>query len=113
MAWEKGKRRHPEPNDWVQIIHRVKEVIISRSSIRSLARTLNVSDRTLRRWLSMEDIPPEPMQSKLREFCGYGDPKEVLPPVPRTTPRPTRKQVSDEWLNATAAEKHDLTYHGN
>jgi transcriptional regulator with XRE-family HTH domain len=77
-AARRGVRQHPEPPDLPRLLAQIQE--ITRRAIRGgsvgpdprsrreLARHLGISDRTIRRWLSGEDVPPPAHIRALRKW---------------------------------------------
>lgn len=51
--WRKGKKRHNEASDIVELLR----IVVQKATINRTARYLNISPRTLKRWLSGEDNP--------------------------------------------------------
>lgn len=86
--WPSGKRRHPDAGEWSAIRLRLTALLEDHYSPRrepkvscgELARTLNVNDRTVRRWRDGIDNPDEDTQaaigrwvSETLEMIGRGD----------------------------------------
>lgn len=61
--WQRGRRRHAvEPSRHQRVLQQLRTLLDTRArrgviSVRALAEHVRVSDRSVRRWLSEEDIP--------------------------------------------------------
>jgi hypothetical protein len=72
-GWIKGKRRHADCGDWSRIRISLCALINDRwqmgvISARVLARDLDVSEKTVRRWMAGEDRPIPEMQEAVRQW---------------------------------------------
>jgi len=65
--WTKGKRRN-NPRGWKVLLALLKRYVRERASGRKTAVAIGVSDRTLRRWISGEDVAGEEHAAQLREL---------------------------------------------
>ena len=72
-GWPTGKRRHPV-GTWPDTLARLRALMeqprrgtISRNA---LAKAVGVSEGTVRRWVSAEDIPSPEMQAAVRKWVG-------------------------------------------
>ena len=70
--WPKGRRRHDD-RDWATVRKRLAKALEEwfcrgRVSIREAARRLDVSTRTVGRWLAGEDVPPVSMQRRVNQL---------------------------------------------
>ncbi len=65
--WPAGRRRN-NPRGWPLLLARLKKYVAQRASCNETARAIGVSDRTLRRWLSGEDLPGEESAAQIREL---------------------------------------------
>ena len=94
--WPAGKRRNPAPDgvDLDRLMADVRRVIDSRrqagASIKSLAVSLGVDVRTLRKWLSRDDNPPA---SQVAHLAGM-----VL------ARGPDGLQEANDWADGLAAQ---------
>jgi hypothetical protein len=72
--WPLGKRRNKVADDWHQVRETLTQLVTVHlvATIRSqtaLAEKLGVSQRSVGRWISGEDVPQSLYQSKLRTWC--------------------------------------------
>jgi transcriptional regulator with XRE-family HTH domain len=72
--WTKGKRRNPDQGTWSKVRLTLQSLVDEyyEPKLRSrakVARDLEVSDRTVRRWLKGEDIPSVELQMAVRQWC--------------------------------------------
>ena len=65
--WPAGRRRN-NPRGWSLLLGRLKKYVDQRASARQTARSLGVSDRTLRRWLDGEHVGGEEHAAQIREL---------------------------------------------
>jgi hypothetical protein len=75
--WPKGKRRNEPTPDWPKVRRRLERLLrtpsrshsgeVSRSRC-GLARFLRVSDRQVRRWLALDDMPSAETVARIAEF---------------------------------------------
>ncbi|MDR3634365.1 MAG: helix-turn-helix domain-containing protein [Isosphaeraceae bacterium] len=72
--WTKGKRRSSlSPAVWSALRQRIVDLLDEAPlpevrSMRALATLLGVTDRTVRRWLAGEDLPPPNAMARLRAW---------------------------------------------
>jgi len=72
-GWPVGKRRHPV-GTWPDTLARLRALlqqprrgVVSRNA---LAKAVGVSEGTVRRWVSGEDVPSVGMQGKVKRWVG-------------------------------------------
>jgi len=65
--WPAGKRRNPT-RGVRSLLASVRRVVKQRTSLRRAAIGIEVDTRTLRRWLSGEDVPSEANQQAIRAW---------------------------------------------
>ena len=72
-GWPVGKRRHPV-GTWTATLARLRALltqprrgVVSRNA---LAKSVGVSEGTVRRWVSAEDIPSPGMQAAVKRWVG-------------------------------------------
>lgn len=65
--WPAGKRRN-NPRGWPLLLGRLKKYCEQRDSVKGAARAIGVCDRTLRRWLTGEDVPGEESAAQVRHL---------------------------------------------
>jgi hypothetical protein len=82
--WPKGKRRNDPSPDWPRVRKRLERLLRSPErprgivdrpirSRRGLAAYLSVSDRQVRRWLAMDDMPSADTVDRIATFCAAID----------------------------------------
>lgn len=72
-GWPSGKLRHEQQGHWPATLRALGRLLTQepRHGVRSrkaLARELEASDRTVRRWLAGEDLPPAETQDAVRAW---------------------------------------------
>lgn len=123
MPWPRGKRRSDAGEDEARVMLAELRRQIDRNrqagaSVRHTARWLGVSDRTLRRWLTGEDLPPANIIAGLRQVL-------LVPPMPPITASHDRRSwdairadfgrsmaAAAREDRQTAADRADRQYHG-
>jgi response regulator RpfG family c-di-GMP phosphodiesterase len=77
--WPKGKRRHEASPDWPKVRKRLERLLRSPErkqhvdrpsrSRRGLAEYLGISDRQVRRWLAVDDMPSAETVTQIVAYC--------------------------------------------
>lgn len=75
-GWPSGKLRHEQQGHWPVTLRALGRLLTQdhKHGVRSrkaLARDLEASDRTVRRWLAGEDLPPPATQDAVREWVAH------------------------------------------
>lgn len=75
-GWPSGKPRHEQQGHWPATLRALGRLLTQEPkhgvrSRKALARDLEASDRTVRRWLSGEDLPPPATQDAVRAWVAH------------------------------------------
>ncbi len=75
-GWPEGKPRHARQPHWAATLRALGQLLTKEPkwgvrSRKALARDVSTTDRTVRRWLSGEDIPTPETQQAVREWVEH------------------------------------------